>query len=364
MSPEARRLPLAGVRVVEFTHMVMGPTCGLILADLGAEVIKVEPLAGDNTRRLIGAGAGFFAMASRNKKSLAVDVKDPRGREIVLKLVAGADVFSENFKDGAMERLGFGPADCAALNPRLVYGRMTGWGQDGRYRHKPGFGTLVEAMSGFASRTGFPDREPILPPLALADMIAGVYGAFAVTTALRVRDQGKAQGQHSVKALHASDQFGVGRHIHFKDDKGFATGHVAIGGVIAVDRMLQQTAKTVSPTLMGLLLLWTDVSAVFWVLGALSTLSIPLAALMITARPVAAASAPVGETSAPSTTAVPPAGRTGRVRWGRVRPVPLPPCHGTRRPPVMPASAPAASGTARVPRVPPGAIRVAADGPR
>src|SRR3982751_2401801 len=118
---EAQDLPLAGIRVVEFTHMVMGPTCGVILGDLGAEVIKVEPLAGDNTRRLVGVGAGFFAVFNRNKKSLAVDIKSARGREIVLKLVAGADVFSENFKAGAMERLGFGPEALLKLNPPRLY---------------------------------------------------------------------------------------------------------------------------------------------------------------------------------------------------------------------------------------------------
>ena len=101
-------LPLAGIRVVEFTHMVMGPTCGMILADLGAEVIKVEPIGGDGTRRLLGSGAGFFAMFNRNKQSLAVDVKNPRGLEIVLKLIAGADIFSENFKAGTMDKMGLG----------------------------------------------------------------------------------------------------------------------------------------------------------------------------------------------------------------------------------------------------------------
>ena len=100
--------PLAGLRVVEFTHMVMGPTCGMVLADLGADVVKVEPLAGDSTRRLLGSGAGFFGTFNRNKRSLAVDLKQPRGRELVLKLLAGADVFSENFKSGSMEQLGFG----------------------------------------------------------------------------------------------------------------------------------------------------------------------------------------------------------------------------------------------------------------
>src|SRR6218665_1186727 len=114
MTENNKPLPLAGVRVVEFTHMVMGPTCGMVLADLGAEVIKVEPLAGDSTRRLVGSGAGFFPMFNRNKKSLAVDVKDPRGQEIVLKLVARADVFSENFKSGTMAKLGLGYAALAA----------------------------------------------------------------------------------------------------------------------------------------------------------------------------------------------------------------------------------------------------------
>src|ERR1700710_1503101 len=114
-------LPLAGVRVVEFTHMVMGPSCGMILADLGAEVIKVEPLGGDNTRKLLGSGAGFFSMFNRNKRSLAGDTKDARGREIVLKLVAGADVFNENFKTGTMARLGLDYAPLSVLNPGLVY---------------------------------------------------------------------------------------------------------------------------------------------------------------------------------------------------------------------------------------------------
>src|SRR6266704_2404404 len=100
------RLPLTGIRVVEFTHMVMGPTCGMILGDLGAEVIKVEPVTGDNTRNLLGAGAGFFAMFNRNKKSIAIDTKDPRGQEIIRKLVVKADVFSENFKSGTMAKMG------------------------------------------------------------------------------------------------------------------------------------------------------------------------------------------------------------------------------------------------------------------
>jgi len=114
-------LPLDGVRVVEFAHMVMGPSCGLALADLGAEVIKVEPLEGDNTRRLQAAGAGFFPVFNRNKKSLAVDLKRVEGREIVHRLIDSADVLTENFRPGALDKLGFGQADLAKRNPRLVY---------------------------------------------------------------------------------------------------------------------------------------------------------------------------------------------------------------------------------------------------
>ena len=117
----ARPLPYAGLRVVEFTHMVMGPTCGMLLADLGAEVIKVEPIAGDNTRKLLGSGAGFFPLFNRNKKSIAVDLQTPEGRELVLKLVATADVVSENFKPGTMKKLGLEYASLSQLNERLIY---------------------------------------------------------------------------------------------------------------------------------------------------------------------------------------------------------------------------------------------------
>src|ERR1700722_11600156 len=114
-------LPYSGVRVIEMTHMVMGPTCGMVLADLGAEVIKVEPINGDSTRALRGSGAGFFGTFNRNKKSISVDVKDSRGVEVVHKLLAGADVFSENFKSGTMDKLGLGYAALSKLNSRLIY---------------------------------------------------------------------------------------------------------------------------------------------------------------------------------------------------------------------------------------------------
>lgn len=143
----AAPLPLAGTRVVELTHMVMGPTCGMILGDLGADVIKVEPVGGDATRRLLGSGAGFFPMFNRNKRSLAVDSKDPRGREIVLKLAAGADVFSENFKAGTPAALGLDYASLAKLNPRLVYVSHKGF-LPGPYEHRTALDEVVQMMGG------------------------------------------------------------------------------------------------------------------------------------------------------------------------------------------------------------------------
>ncbi|MBV8029951.1 MAG: CoA transferase, partial [Betaproteobacteria bacterium] len=119
-------LPLEGIRVVEFSHMVMGPSCGLVLADLGAEVIKVEPLAGDNTRRLEAAGSGFFPVFNRNKKSFAVDLQKPEGRELTLKLLRKSDVLTENFRPGALDKLGFSWANLSRENPRLIYCSLKG----------------------------------------------------------------------------------------------------------------------------------------------------------------------------------------------------------------------------------------------
>ena len=191
---EPQALPLAGIRVVEFTHMVMGPTCGMILGDLGAEVIKVEPLAGDNTRRLLGAGAGFFPMFNRNKKSIAVDTKDPRGREIVLKLVAGADVFSENFKGGAMARLGLDYASLSALNPRLVYVSHKGF-LPGPYEHRTALDEVVQMMGGLAYMTG-PDGRPLRAGSSVNDIMGGMFGAIGALAALSQRqpDRPRAGG--------------------------------------------------------------------------------------------------------------------------------------------------------------------------
>ena len=192
MNPVESSLPLAGVRVVEFTHMVMGPTCGMILGDLGADVVKIEPIAGDNTRRLLGSGAGFFPMFNRNKKSLAVDVKDPRGRELVLKLVAGADVFSENFKSGTMDKLGFGPAALAALNPRLVYVTHKGF-LPGPYEHRTALDEVVQMMGGLAYMTG-PEGRPLRAGTSVNDIMGGMFGAIGALAALAERRKtGKGQ---------------------------------------------------------------------------------------------------------------------------------------------------------------------------
>lgn len=214
MNPVESSLPLAGVRVVEFTHMVMGPTCGMILGDLGADVVKIEPIAGDNTRRLLGSGAGFFPMFNRNKKSLAVDVKDPRGREVVLKLVAGADVFSENFKSGTMDKLGFGPAALAALNPRLVYVTHKGF-LPGPYEHRTALDEVVQMMGGLAYMTG-PEGRPLRAGSSVNDIMGGMFGAIGALAALAQRDhatRGTGRGQEVQSALFENNVLLVAQHM-------------------------------------------------------------------------------------------------------------------------------------------------------
>jgi len=207
-------LPLQGIRVIEFTHMVMGPTCGMILADLGAEVIKIEPIAGDNTRGLLGSGAGFFAMFNRNKKSLAVDVKDPRGREIVLKLVAGADIFSENFKSGTMDRLGFGPDALRTLNPRLIYVSHKGF-LPGPYDNRTALDEVVQMMGGLAYMTG-PEGQPLRAGSSVNDIMGGMFGALGALAALQQRDNvktGTGHGHEVSSALFENNVFLVAQHM-------------------------------------------------------------------------------------------------------------------------------------------------------
>ncbi len=190
------RGPLDGIRVLDLSRLVAGNMLSLQLADFGADVVKVEPPAGDPLRDWRDAGLALhWKTYARNKRSLVLNLRHASAMDALLRLVTKADVFIESFRPGTLEEMGLGPDVLLAKNPTLVIVRVSGFGQTGPYAPLPGFGTLVEAMSGFAARTGFPDREPVLPPLALADMIAGLYGAFATVTALRAREQGDARGQ-------------------------------------------------------------------------------------------------------------------------------------------------------------------------
>jgi crotonobetainyl-CoA:carnitine CoA-transferase CaiB-like acyl-CoA transferase len=203
-------LPLEGIRVVEFTHMVMGPTCGMILGDLGAEVIKVEPLAGDNTRKLLGSGSGFFPMFNRNKKSIAVDVKHPAGKEIVLKLLGSADVFSENFKSGTMEKLGFGYEALSKLNPALIYVSHKGF-LPGPYEHRTALDEVVQMMGGLAYMTG-PVGQPLRAGSSVNDIMGGMFGAIGVLASLQKRHR-TGQGQEVASALFENNVFLVAQHM-------------------------------------------------------------------------------------------------------------------------------------------------------
>jgi crotonobetainyl-CoA:carnitine CoA-transferase CaiB-like acyl-CoA transferase len=188
--------PLKGVKVVDLSRLVAGNMTSLQLGDFGAEIIKVEPPAGDPLRAWKEGGSSFFwKVYGRNKRSIVLDLRRPAAKEALWTLIESADVMIENFRPGTLEDMGLAPEALHARNPGLVLLRVSGYGQTGPYAHLPGFGTIVEAMSGYAHRTGFADREPVLPPLALADMIAGLYGASAVTTALLARQKGMAQGQ-------------------------------------------------------------------------------------------------------------------------------------------------------------------------
>src|SRR3954468_25003949 len=179
--------PLDGIRVIDLSRLVAGNAVSSQLADFGAEVVKIEdPVKGDPLRAWQSEGVSVhWKLYARNKKSVALGLRDRRGRDLLLDLIASSEVLIENFRPGTLEKIGLGPEVLHARNPRLVIVRVSGWGQSGPYRDRPGFGTLVESMSGYAARPAFAAREPVLPPTALADMIAGLHGAFAVLVALR-----------------------------------------------------------------------------------------------------------------------------------------------------------------------------------
>ena len=185
-------VPLAGVRVVDISRLVAGNMLSLQLADQGAEVIKIEdPRTGDPLRAWRWNGQSlYWKVYGRNKKSLALNLRPQAGRDVLMDLLASAQVLIENYRPGTLEDMDLAPEELHRRNPGLIIVRITGFGQDGPYRDRPGFGTLVEAMSGFASKNGFDDRPPVLPPLAMADMVAGLYGAYGVMVALRVVEHG------------------------------------------------------------------------------------------------------------------------------------------------------------------------------
>jgi crotonobetainyl-CoA:carnitine CoA-transferase CaiB-like acyl-CoA transferase len=207
----ANDLPLAGVRVVEFCHVIMGPTCGLILGDLGADVIKVEPAPnGDNTRRMVGSGAGFFATYNRNKRSLALDMKTPEGMEIAKKLIASADVLTENFRPGAMDALGLGYDALSKMNERLIYCSLKGF-LSGPYDKRSALDEVVQMMAGLAYMTG-PVGRPLRAGASVNDMMGGMFAAIGILAALRERDR-TGKGQLVQSALYENCAFLVGQHM-------------------------------------------------------------------------------------------------------------------------------------------------------
>jgi crotonobetainyl-CoA:carnitine CoA-transferase CaiB-like acyl-CoA transferase len=202
--------PLKGLRVIEFTHMVMGPTCGMVLADLGAEVIKIEPIDGDRTRRLLGAGAGFFPMFNRNKKSIGIDLHRPEGAALARRLCASADVVAENFKPGTMEKYGLDYASLSATDPRLIYAACKGF-LPGPYDHRTALDEVVQMMGGLAYMTGRPG-DPLRAGTSVNDIMGGMFAAIGVLGALIQRGI-TGRGMEVQAALYENNVFLVGQHM-------------------------------------------------------------------------------------------------------------------------------------------------------
>jgi crotonobetainyl-CoA:carnitine CoA-transferase CaiB-like acyl-CoA transferase len=205
-----KHLPLSGLKVVEFTHMVMGPTCGMVLADLGAEVIKVEPIEGDRTRTLLGAGVGFFPMFNRNKKSIQIDLHKPDGAAVARKLAASGDVVAENFKPGTMLKYGLDYASLAETNPKLLYASLKGF-LPGPYDHRTALDEVVQMMGGLAYMTGRPG-DPLRAGSSVNDIMGGMFGAIAILGALVQRGI-SGRGMEVQAALYENNIFLVGQHM-------------------------------------------------------------------------------------------------------------------------------------------------------
>lgn len=202
--------PLADVRVLDFGHTVMGPTAGLILADLGADVIRVEPAGGDPTRKLMGFGAGYFGMYNRNKRSFAVDLKSEEGKALALQLVDSADVLVENFGPGTIDRLGFGYEALSARNPRLIFASLKGF-MAGPYEQRLALDEVVQMMTGLAYMTG-PSGRPLRAGTSLVDITGGMFAVIGILTALREREK-TGRGTRVDAALYETAVFMMGQHL-------------------------------------------------------------------------------------------------------------------------------------------------------
>ena len=206
----SENLPLNGIKIIEFTHMVMGPAVGAILADLGAEIIRIEPIGGDKTRTLTGSGAGYYPMFNRGKKSLCLNLKSEAGKKIALDLLKNADVLIENFRPGAMDKLGFGYEDMHRLNPRLIYASEKGF-LSGPYEHRTALDEVTQMMGGLAYMTG-PPGKPLRAGASVIDITGGMFGAIAILAALQQR-QNTGKGQKVTAALYETTAYLVGQHM-------------------------------------------------------------------------------------------------------------------------------------------------------
>lgn len=216
---DAGPAPLAGIRVVEFSHMVMGPSVGLILADLGAEVVKVEPPGGDRTRSLLGSGSGYFPMFNRNKQSICLDLKSNEGLADALALCAEADVVIENFRPGTLDRLGLGYAALSAERPELIYCSAKGF-LKGPYENRTALDEVTQMMGGLAYMTGPPGR-PLRAGSSVVDITGGMFGAIGILAALQERHR-TGRGQYVKCSLYETTAFLVGQHIAQKAVTGAA----------------------------------------------------------------------------------------------------------------------------------------------
>ncbi len=203
---DAKSPPLKGIKVIELGTLIAGPSCGRILAEFGAEVIKIEsPDGGDQLRqwrKMYEGTSLWWSVQARNKKSVTVNLRVPEGQEIVRKLAAGADLVIENFRPGTLEKWHLGWEQLSKINPRLIMVRLSGYGQTGPYRDRPGFGVVGEAMGGMRYVTGYPDRPPVRLGISIGDSIAALYGVIGAMMALHHRDANGGRGQFVDVALY------------------------------------------------------------------------------------------------------------------------------------------------------------------